>query len=249
MRKGRFPADPPLVTSFSRDEGLTHLLFRAAVAERLKVFVENGEQAVGFRVVDARERREADDGPVFNGGGRNEPACGPEDALQMLERERVGRMKEGEYVRATRILLETGLEAESDHAGGELFGSRATGRLAHGGAALLVESVQRGMQGGDGLRRQGVFDAGFLPAQAFEEVERDAARPSFGRLENVAAGQHEGEAGDAFEAAVRDREEHVDAERFRVDACGAEGDACVDDERPALRPDGTADFPEVVPEE
>ena len=108
MRKGRFPADPPLVTSFSRDEGLTHLLFRAAVAERLKVFVENGEQAVGFRVVDARERREADDGPVFNGGGRNEPACGPEDALQMLERERVGRMKEGEYVRATRILLETG---------------------------------------------------------------------------------------------------------------------------------------------
>lgn len=104
------------------------------------------------------------------------------------------------------------------------------------------------MQGGDGLRRQGVFDAGFLPAQAFEEVERDAARPSFGRLENVAAGQHEGEAGYAFEAAVRDREEHVDAERFRVDACGAEGDACVDDERPARRPDGTADFPEVVPE-
>lgn len=151
-------------------------------------------------------------------------------------------MKEGEHVRAARILLETGLEAESDHACGEFFGSHATGRLAHGEAALLVESVQRGMQGGDGLRRQGVFDAGFLPAQAFEEVERDAARPSFGRLENTAAGQHEGEAGDAFEAAVRA------AERFRVDACGAEGDACVDEERPARSPAGTADFTEVVPE-
>ena len=46
---------------------------------------------------------------------------------------------------------------------------------------------------------------------------------SFGRLENATAGQHEGEAGDALEAAVRARDEHVDA-------CGA----VADDEHAAL---------------